>query len=315
MKVFNIHMFRMLSIRLLKEPLIHFLLLGLGLFVVYQRINLEPADDPTTIVVDRNQLLTFMQYRSKAFDGKRFGEVLNRMPEEQLQQLIEAYVREEALYREAKALRLDKNDYVSRMRLVQQLEFITRGFVDTALPPPTEEEIEAYYQQHRADYYVQPWVTFTHVFFNQERHGLEKAKALAEAELKVLRDNNATFDKAPGHGDRFYYHVNYVKKEPEEIASHFGLSMQKQLFALAPSENTWYGPFQSVYGFHLVMLTSHNEGYTPALADIHDRVMDDVSRVQQEERFEASIDSIVKTYKVKQKTLKDQDENSNQNNS
>src|SRR5688572_139179 len=103
----------------LREPLLHFLLLGAVLFFVYAALNRHRADaDPQTIVVNREKLLTFIQYRSRAFDATRFNNLLESLPEEELRKLIQSYVREEALYREAKALQLDKNDYVARLRLI-----------------------------------------------------------------------------------------------------------------------------------------------------------------------------------------------------
>ena len=64
-----------------KDPLLHFLLLGTFIFVANGLLNQQnPTADPRTIVVNRGDLLTFMQYRSKAFNEKRFGIILDAMP-------------------------------------------------------------------------------------------------------------------------------------------------------------------------------------------------------------------------------------------
>lgn len=283
----------------LREPLLYFLLLGAGLFFVYDYLNRDLAEaDPQTIVVDRDKLLGFVQYRSRAFDVARFNELLNTLPEKELQRIIQDYVREEALYREAKALQLDRNDYVSRLRLIQQLEFITRGFADAQVQL-TPQEIQRYYEEHRAEYRMEPKVTFAHVFFSRERHGATQAQALARAELRKLNQGRVRFDQAPAHGERFLYHVNYAEREPEEVASHFGAAMQAQLSALTPSDQIWRGPFQSSYGFHLVLLTHNEVGYLPPLEEVRAKVEQEARQAELDARFDASIRSIVNAYKVK----------------
>lgn len=253
--------------------------------------------DPQTIVVDRDKLLTFVQYRSRAFDAARFNALLNSLPKEELQRLIQDYVREEALYREAKALQLDKNDYVARLRLIQQLEFITRGFADSQVQL-TPQATERYYEAHQSEYRVAPKVTFTHVFFSSERRAAAQARALARATLHQLNQNRVRFEQAAVHGERFLYQLNYVNRESEEIASHFGAQMQSQLFALQPSDRTWRGPFQSPYGFHLVLLTRSEAGYLPPLEEVRGKVEQDIRQGAQEARFEQAMQSVVKGYKV-----------------
>ena len=118
--------------RLLKEPLVHFLAAGLGLFVLFGIVNRgEPDTDPNVITVDRDALLTFIQYRIKAFNPALAEEKLSSLSDDELERLIDDYVREEVLHREAIQLGLDEDDYVIRRRLVQKLEFITEGFAES----------------------------------------------------------------------------------------------------------------------------------------------------------------------------------------
>ncbi len=284
--------------RIIKEPLLHFLLMGVGLFALYQAVN--PGGDSVdarNIVVTRDQLLQYIQYQSKAFDQARFEKIIDAMPEDKLQRYIDDYAREEALYREAKALNLDRNDYVARRRLIQQLEFITRGFV-TAGTEISEAELEAYYEANKAGYYQPAEITFTHVFFNADRRGRDEAHRLAVDSLATLNADKVPFHEAVGHGDRFLYHVNYVNKQADEIASHFGEAMQAKVFDLTPDDSRWHGPFTSPYGEHLVMVSNLKPGYQPKLADIRSRVMQDALRGRQEAEVEKAIQAIVQTYKV-----------------
>ena len=115
--------------KFLKEPLLHFLIIGLGLFVLNGFINGSVSDDPRVITVDRPALLTYMQYRSKAFDPKRVEEALDSMDEKTRGRLIEEYVREEALHREALALELERNDYIIKKRLIQKKRYEDESFI------------------------------------------------------------------------------------------------------------------------------------------------------------------------------------------
>ncbi len=285
--------------KILKDPLVHFLVLGLGLFVLFDLVaNDEAAYDSKVINVDRDALLTFVQYRSRAFEPKAAAARLDDMSEDELERLIADYVREEALYREAKALGVDKNDYIIKRRMIQSIEFITDGFV-TAAVDVSDDDIAAHYEANREDYYINPFVTFTHVFFSGERHSRDETLALATAKLAELKRQQVPFSDAPGHGDRFPYFVDYVERDPQFVASHFGLPMAEEVFALESSDSTWHGPFESQYGMHLIMLTRKAEGRYPELAEIEAVVRDDAERDAVAALKDKAIQAIVDTYEVR----------------
>jgi parvulin-like peptidyl-prolyl isomerase len=285
--------------RFLKEPLVHFLAAGLGLFVLFGLANRGPRDtDPDLIVVDRDALLTFVQYRIKAFNPALAEHKLSSLSDEELQRLIDDYVREEVLHREALLLGLDEDDYVIRRRLVQKLEFITEGFAESSVNVD-DAALLRYFEANKADYYVEPYVTFTHVFFQTEDRPREEARAMAEKELVELNRKAVLFSDAPKHGERFLYHVNYVERTPDYVASHFGPDMTAALFELEPNDLLWRGPFDSAYGVHLVMLTTNQPGREPDLAELEGRVREDARRAAIREETEAAIREIVGTYDVR----------------
>ena len=174
-------------LKFLKDPLAHFLALGLGLFLLYAAVNPDGyrADDPKRIVVDRDGLLTFVQYRTKTFQPKLASARLDAMSGEKLKRLIDDYVREEALHREAKALGLGQNDYIIKRRMIQKIDFITQGFADAVIKV-SEDELKAWYEANKERYREPAFITFTHVFFNAESRTPAEAKALAEAKLPKL---------------------------------------------------------------------------------------------------------------------------------
>ena len=281
----------------LREPLLHFLLLGATLFTVYQHIRQDQADpDRRTIAVNRDKLLSFIEYRLRIFDAERSNAYLDSLPSPELQRLIDAYVREEAVYREAKTLGLDQEDYVARLRLVQQLESALRGFANMQAEP-TAQEIEQYYEAHKPEYAVEPRVRFTHVFFSSDMHASSQAEALARQELLRLNRDRVRFEQAPAHGEHFLYGVNYIQRAPELVASHFGTEMQRQLFDLEPSQ-IWRGPFRSLHGYHLVLLVDKQPGYLPPFEQVQTRVAQETRDAKRDARFEEEIRSIVTTYRV-----------------
>ena len=285
--------------KILKEPLVHFLVVGLGLFVLFETVASSREEfDSRVIVVDRDRLLTFAQFRMRAFEPKVAAERLDAMSQDELELLIDDYVREEALHREALALGVDKNDYVIKRRMIQSIEFITNGFV-TAAVEVSDDEVREYFETNRDDYYIPPYVTFTHVYISTEDRDRADVEEVAESKLAQLNEDQVPFSDAPRHGDRFPYFVNYVERGPEFIASHFGNRMAEAVFALEPDDSKWHGPFESEFGFHLVKLTRKTEGRYPDLSDSADRVRQDAQRAAVNRVQDEAIQAIVDSYEVR----------------
>lgn len=286
--------------KLLRDPLSHFLLGGLLIFLVVSALGGGDgaSPHPDVIVVDRAVLLDFAQKRSKAFDPELAARRLDGLSDAEYERLVEDYVREEALHREALALGLDRDDYVLRRRLVQKLEFIAQGFAEAG-SEVDEEELGRFFASHADDYQLEPSISFVHVFFDAERRGRAEARAEAEASLARLVEEGVGFTDAPGWGDRFLYHVNYVERTPDYVGSHFGPVMGRTLFALDPDPTSWRGPFDSPYGSHLVLLVARTLGRTPSLDEVRGRVEEDARRARTRERSEAAVAAIVARYEVR----------------
>ena len=292
-------MFGTLARKIAREPLVHFMVLALGLFVLYQAVSPETGSrDQREILVTRSDLLTYMQYRATVFDTAHFEQIYENLSEEERSRLIDEYVRQEAMYREALAMELNRNDYVAKQRLIQQLEFIAQDFFDAG-SVLTDDYVETYFGEHAADYTVPSKVTFTHVFFSGAIHGPAEADRLARQELDILNAGPAPFHEAMRHGDRALFNVNYVEKDMEIVASHFGAEMAAALFELDPSDTVWRGPFQSAYGSHLVLLIESAPAYTPALSEIRSRVRADALAALKRDQLREAVDNITASYRVR----------------
>jgi len=271
---------------LLQQPLLHFLAAGVLIFAAYQisdEAELETASDGMAIVVDRTALLNYMQYRAQAFRPDIFSEQLDAMSEAERERLVADFVREEALHREALAMGMDQGDYIIRQRLVQKVEFLLENMVNQALVPD-EEVITAWYNVHRDDYRVDAVYTFTHIFFDADERGPEQARQDAANLLGTPQLAEAGFNDASGFGDRYPFLQNYVERTRDFVVNNFTPAFVDALDAVEPSNASWYGPFESRYGWHLVMLRQRSEPYLPDLDSIRERVMDDW-------RYEAVLES------------------------
>lgn len=281
--------------KLLRDPLLHFVVLGLGLFLLYQLTGQQAEDDE--ILIDRDALLRHLQYQSVAFDRAQFELFLDDMSARETADLIVEAAREEILYREALAMGLDRDDYIIRSRLVQKLRYLAEGFASDAAGL-SEEDVQAYFEANRDNYELDPYITLTHVFFNAERRGWDEARALAEAKLRELNDGPVPFEESSAHGDRFPYFVNYIERPPQLIASHFGGAMTEALFQLPVDATSWRGPYESRFGTHLVLVTNQQPERMPGFDEVRERAAADAQAARDRALTDAAIDEIVARYTI-----------------
>jgi hypothetical protein len=144
--------------RLLREPLVHFLLAGALLFVVFGRGEPEATTQDKEIVVN-------------AADIERLGQIFERTwrrppSDDELQKAVNDYVREEVLYRTALSLRLDKDDTIIRRRLRQKMDFL---FEDT-VSAPEDSELRAFYGAYQDKFRTDALVSFRQIFIDSRVH-------------------------------------------------------------------------------------------------------------------------------------------------
>jgi len=113
-----------------------------------------------------------------------------------------------------------------------------------------------------------------------------------------LNKENVPFEEAANHGDRFPYFVNYIERPPQLIASHLGGDIAESLFQITPSTSVWHGPFESSFGFHLVMITNQELEREPSFEEIQDRVEADAQAAQARQNTELAIQEIMDQYQI-----------------
>lgn len=283
--------------KFLRDPVLHFLLSGAGLYLLVSMFGTvadEGAED-ARIVVDRQTLLSYMQYQSNAFDAVTFEAALERMNAEALEQLLDQYVTEEVLYREAKALGLEQSDYIIRQRMVDKMRFLLADIAGEQ-QAPDEATLQAWFDANRALYRVQPSVTFTHVFVEG---GEERALALQQQ----LNADAVGFTDAGEYGDRFPFLRNYVERTVDFVAGHFGSGFAAELQTLQPAAGQWQGPLASAYGQHLVLLTALAPARDPALEEVRAQVLQDWLVARSNERLRELVQNVRAQYTVERVAL------------
>ncbi len=243
--------------RLLREPLVHFLILGLALFVVYTAVNRGPARTPQSHQI----VLTLDDLRQLQIG---FVAQWQRPPTPQeMVGLIENRIREEILYREALAMGLDKDDTIVRRRMAQKMEFLAEDVASAH--EPTAEELKAWFAKNTKMFTQPPRVTFRHLYFSPDRRGPHVREDAAKA-LAKLAGKPAGWPGAAALGDPFMMSDYLADRTPDQIAKDFGPPFAKSLFEQKPG--TWTGPIESGYGWHLVFLDSLMPARVPVFEEV-----------------------------------------------
>ncbi len=270
---------------LLREPLVHFLLLGAALFLVDAWLRpLAPSAQGGEIVVSEARIRSLAQ---------NFRRTWQRPPTRaELDGLIQDFVREEVLYREALALGLDRDDTIVRRRLRQKMEFVSDEAA--ALVKPTDEELAAYLAAHAEAFRVEPRATFTQVFLDPRR----RAKTLEADAKRLLAELNGGDSAAPAKRSDglLLLEPRYENASQSELAKLFGAEFAAALFE--QKTGSWVGPIPSGYGVHLVRVERMTPGGVAALEDVRPLVEREWANAKRKELSEAFYARLREKHKV-----------------
>lgn len=240
--------------KLIREPLVHFLLIGAVLFIAYGLTQEPDTNTANRIVVDAGQVEQLVA---------QFERTWIRPPTRQeLDTMVENHVRAEVYYREALAMGLDQNDPMVRQRMRMKLEFILEDL--TLDDNPTDDALNEFLTQNPDRFRQEPEISFIQVYVSPD-DGLE-IKADAErilAQLKAGADPQSL-------GDASMLNLEYRDMTPADIARTFGDVFAMRIADLQPAD--WQGPYVSGLGGHLVKVTARTEGRMPVLDEIRPQV-------------------------------------------
>ena len=266
--------------RLLKEPLLHFVMLGGLMFAAYSAFGTARQEAQPQPVI-----------RMSAADAEWLRTMWTRQwrrppTDEELTGLIADHLKEEVLAREARALELDVGDTIVRRRLVQKMEFLLDDTIRTTEPP--EPELRVLYET-RLDLVRTPArVSFTQVFFRRE-----DGDGRARASLVALSDAAATPDE---EGDRLLLGDTFADQDELALANLFGAAFAQAVLALPAGR--WSGPIESGYGLHLVKVTAVSPPQARPFAEVHERLAEEWRRERQETAQAQLLQGLMRKHQV-----------------
>src|SRR5262245_42726688 len=238
--------------RLLREPLVQFLLVGATLFGVFRFVGPGRDAEPTSRTIqltmdDLSQL------------GVTFRSQWRREPTPQeLQGLVESRIREEILYREALAMGLDKEDAIVKRRMAQKMQFLSDDVA--AAKEPSTDDLVRWFEDH-PDAFAQPKrLSFRHLYFSPDLRG-ERARDDAAAALAKLVGLREDAKLAAALAGRFMLQEYYRDRAPEFLAREFGPDFAAAVDKLPVG--SWQGPVESGFGWHLIFVDAAIPGGLP----------------------------------------------------
>ena len=257
----------------LKEPLVHFLIVGGLIFAGYTWLDLAPAHEPRMVRVTSAEVSWLKETWTRQWQ---------RPPDDQeLRGLVTDYLKEKLLAHEARELGLDENDTVVRRRLAQKMEFLVQ---DTAsLAEPVEDELRQVYASHRDNYTTPVHISFHQIYF--------KSESDASQGLKELQ-TSGTGDV----GDPIMLEREYIRTDEQTVTSLFGPKFAERVFTLEPGP--WQGPIESGYGFHLVRIGERVPPELRPFEEVRSQVVSEWHRSQQAKIQAQFFSELLKKYDI-----------------
>jgi hypothetical protein len=246
--------------RIVREPLLHFIVLGAALFLVYTALETDTesgSDYEIALTLDELYQLNSL-----------FEAQWHRAPTpEEFAGMVETRVQQEVLYREALAMGLDKNDEIVKRRMAQKVRFLAEDMA--AAQEPGREELEDWYQKNSDMFALPKRVSFRHLYFSPDSRGT-RAHEDARAALARLAGKPVDSETADALADRFMYQDYYADQTSVSLAKDFGPQFAVAVASLPPG--SWQGPVESGFGWHLVYIDSVIQGRVPAFDEVEGEV-------------------------------------------
>ncbi|TMV08926.1 peptidyl-prolyl cis-trans isomerase [Ruegeria sediminis] len=263
-------------VRILREPLVHFVAIGGLVFALYYATRPDQSD-PDRIVISEAAVQML---------ANQFESTWRRPPTSaELAGIVDSYVKEEILVREAMKLSMDQNDTVIRRRLAQKMEFLIDSIATS--PAPTEEELRAYFQDNIQRFTAAPRMSFEQVYLGET--------ATAEAVLgAVERLEDGTDPASVSRSTMLPVSVDDAR-EPE-IDGTFGRGFFAALVDAEPG--AWMGPVASGYGVHAVRLVEVDVPPAPEFEAVQAAVEAEWRQSKADELAERRFDQLRGSYQV-----------------
>jgi peptidyl-prolyl cis-trans isomerase C len=243
--------------RWLREPLIHFLLIGAALFAVDHYVQPARGAAPSSkqIQLSLDELAQLALIFQSQWRREPTPEEFNR--------LVENRVQEEILYREALAMGLDKDDTIVKRRMAQKLQFLAEDVA--AAREPKTAELKSWFEKNKATFAQPSRASFRHLYFSPDHRG-QRARDDAAKALVKLAGQPQDAKLAASLADPFMFQDYYRDRAPDYLSKEFGPKFAQAVAKLPPG--SWQGPVESGLGWHLVFVDTVIPGRVPAFEEI-----------------------------------------------
>ena len=249
---------------------------AIGLLILFLDIGFNSEKNSKDIYISDAELASLLS----AWQSQ-----VGRPPsDEEIVNIINNFVQEEILYREALLLGLDQEDRIIKRRLAQKITFLKQ---ETIPNEPSQEDLKKFFQHNKNNYFVPTTYSFSHHYFSKETDAQERAN-------KAFKDFQ--MEGAALKGDPFFLGKNFYQNSGDEIKKNFGEVFFRIIEELPVNE--WSGPHSSAFGEHLVFLKDVSKGFLPPLEKVISRVQQDFLKQAQDEALAKYINEISSEYNV-----------------
>lgn len=310
----------------LRHPVLHFVLIGVILFVASEFWSPAAPPRPRPPVQREPVLISAEQIGVMKEDFvRRWGIVATPA---QLSALIAQTIEEEMLYREARLLALDFQDGSVHRRLVEKMralgdrpgrppeelvsearalgldeDIVIRRLLvekmrillaqDPEAPALTDADLRDYLDRHRERFLQPAELTFSQLFLDEDLRGAsieDAARAtLAQARTLPLAD-------AVALSDPFLLGLRFQAYSRPRLIARFGTAFAEQVFALEPG--VWSGPIASAYGLQ-VLVEATREPRLPEVAAIRQQLLEAVGTERATQRLAQGLVRLRERYRVR----------------
>jgi len=267
-------------LKLLRDPFVHFLIAGTIIYIVF---TITATEDP----IARDHQINLDASTLEWIHGN-FTKQFQRPPTPtEMDALVRTHIEHEVKYREALTIGLDDRDSIVQRRLVQKFDFL---FGDAAAQMEPEDSIlQAWFDDHSADYEIPATITFTHHWFSPDTR---KAAAEHDAQSAIAVLNSGE----NAQSDRFPFDSTFTRTRGAEIRRVFGQDFATAVFD-API-GTWAGPIESGLGYHAVNITARTQNIVPPLSQIRNSVLQDWRRAESQQILQRTLAQLLDDYTV-----------------
>ena len=272
--------------RLLKEPLLQFLIIGGAIYGAYAMFA-APEDDyrDNMILVDSNRIDAMISEWEARW---------NRPPTRQeIDGLIQAYIKEDVLYRQAVAMGLNEDDPITRRRMAQKLEFLTSDLA--RLQEPQEGELEQFFNDNQDEYRDPDRISFTQLYFDPDARG-DATLIDAERVLKQVSAAGEPTEDMAELSDRFMLQNYFASASELDVRRQMGSGFAEAVMKLEPGQ--WHGPVLSGFGVHLVYVYDLQKAPPPEFGTVQARVLEDWQAKKREEFNAEFLKSLKERYEI-----------------